>query len=184
MTNQMIDTSQLERPATQRILVVANATLEGDALRDLIRLSTDGGAPAQLLVITPALNSRLRHWLSDDDEARRSARLRLLTTLEGLRAGGAEADGRVGDADPLQAITDALHEFRAHTIVIATHREGRTHWLARDLLERVRRRFAQPVLQVGVEPGKGSALDSEPATRAGAREFAARRPSKTAIVDG
>jgi hypothetical protein len=145
----------------KRILVVANQTLEGSALRDVVTLSTRGASPAEVLVVAPALNSRLRHWLSDEDEARRSAGRRLEASLKRLRAVGIEAEGRVGDPDPLQAITDALHEFEAQEIVVPTHREGRAHRLTRDLVGRARRRFAQPVLQAGVDLSKGSEFVSE-----------------------
>jgi len=52
-----------------RILIVANETIEGTRLRRAIR-SQAAGAAAEVLVVAPALNSRLRHWLSDEDEAR------------------------------------------------------------------------------------------------------------------
>jgi hypothetical protein len=63
---------------------------------------------ADVLVIAPALNSRLRHWLSDEDEARRRAEVRADACVEQLVLRGAHANGRIGDADPLQAIADAL----------------------------------------------------------------------------
>jgi hypothetical protein len=124
------------------ILVVANDVLDRAVLREVVRLRAE--ATTEVLVIAPALNSRLRHWLSDEDEARRSARLRLATSLELIRAAGIEAEGRIGDPDPLQAITDALYEFGAHAIVIATQDLGRSHWLTRDVVRRARRRFAPP----------------------------------------
>ena len=107
-------------------------------------------------MIAPALNSRLRHWLSDEDEARRSAGLRLAESLEHLSAVGIEAKGVVGDTDPVQAITDALREFDADEIVIAMHPEGRSHWLTHGLVGRVRRRFDQPVTQVVGNPSEAS----------------------------
>jgi nucleotide-binding universal stress UspA family protein len=135
-----------------RILVLPDADLEGHALRDVIALSTGREAPAELLVIAPALNSRLRHWLSDEDAARSAAGLRLAATLASLRAAGVEVDGYVADPSPLQAIEDVMHEFSANEIVIATHRERRPHWLMRNLTERARGRFSQPVLEIGAEP--------------------------------
>jgi nucleotide-binding universal stress UspA family protein len=152
----MANTYKPRSSGKRRILVVANETLEGRALRDVITLSTDSTRPAQVFVVAPALNSRLHHWLSDEDDARRSAGLRLAASVERLRAAGIDAEGRVGDPGPLQAITDALREFRAHKIVIA-QREGRSHWLTRDLVGRARRRFAQPVVQVGVLDGEEAA---------------------------
>src|SRR5262245_31349373 len=124
MKNSSTNTTRPAESEKRRILVLANETVERAALGHLIRLRADSEPLPTVLVIAPALNSRLRHWLSDEDDARRIARLRLDASLQHLRAAGIEAEGRVGDPDPLFAITDALHEFGAHEIVIATHREG------------------------------------------------------------
>jgi hypothetical protein len=106
MKNRITNTTGPVEPAKRQILVVANETVEGAALRDLITLSGDGEPRAEVLVIVPALNSRLRHWLYDEDNARRRAGLRLDAALERLRGAGIEPEGRVGDADPLQAIAE------------------------------------------------------------------------------
>ena len=105
--------------------------------------------------MAPALNSRLRHWVSDEDDARGAAEERLRRCLERLRSDGIATSGSVGDADPIQAIVDALHRFRADAIVIATHPPGRSNWLARDLVARVRRRFDRPVVHVVVDAAHG-----------------------------
>ncbi len=139
----------------KRVLLVANEPVESAALGAVIGPRGDE-APAEALVIAPALNSRLRHWLSDEDEARRRASLRLATSLERLSALGIEADGAVGDADPVQAIADALHAFDANEIVIAMHSKGRSHWLTHDLVGRARRRFDQPVTQISGEPSEAA----------------------------
>ncbi len=131
----------------KRILVVANETIEGEVLHKAIQDS----AAAEVHVIAPALNSRLRHWVSDEDEAHRSAGDRLAACLARLRNAGLDARGSVGDADPLQALADGLHFFPADEIIIATHPEGRSHWLARNLVDRARSRFAQPILHVVVD---------------------------------
>ena len=62
---------------------------------------------AEVLVVAPALNSWLRHWLSDEDTARRRAEERVTAHLERLERSGVHAEGRVGDADPLLAIADS-----------------------------------------------------------------------------
>jgi hypothetical protein len=149
MKTQTIHTTERASLATRRILLVANRSLEGTTLRGVVGRLADGRADAEVLVIAPALNSRVRYWLSDEDEARRRAAHRLGESLERLRAAGIDAEGRIGDPDPLQAISDALREFPAHEIVIATQRARRSHWLTRDLVERARRHFAQPVVQAG-----------------------------------
>jgi hypothetical protein len=137
----------MQANSDKRVLVVANETVEGDVLHEAIG---EIGA-AEVHVVSPALNSRLRHWVSDEDRAHRSAEDRLSACLERLRNSGVDARGSVGDGDPLQALADALHFFPADEIVIATHPEGRSHWLARNLVERARSRFAQPVVHVVVD---------------------------------
>jgi nucleotide-binding universal stress UspA family protein len=129
----------------KQILVIANETVESDVLRNVLPQS------ARVLIVAPALNSRLRHWVSDEDEARAAAEERLERCLERLRADGVAAAGAVGDADPMQAITDALHVFDADAIVIATHPPARSNWLSRDLVGRARRRFDRPVVHVVVD---------------------------------
>jgi hypothetical protein len=170
MKNRIPDTTRSAKPGKRRILVVANETLGGAGLRDVARLRVDGEPPVEVRVIAPALNSRLRHWMSDEDEARRGAGLRLDASLEGLWAAGIGAEGVIGDADPLLAIADALRQFEAQQIVVATRPESRARWLSRDLVGRASRRFALPVVQVVGEPSDDSELSkSTEGLEAGAR---------------
>src|SRR4051794_32025856 len=54
------------RAQRHRILVVANETVAGRALRqEVVRRAREGDA--EVLVVSPALNSRIRHWTSDED---------------------------------------------------------------------------------------------------------------------
>jgi hypothetical protein len=137
------------------ILVIANETVESSILREAIRATAGGGDDADVVIVAPALNSRTRHWVSDEGEARQRAKLRLERCLASLTAVGIEARGWIGDADPLQAISDALHFVSAGQIVIATHPEGRSNWLARRLVPRARRRFPIPILHVVVDQASG-----------------------------
>jgi hypothetical protein len=134
----------------KRILVIANETVGGGTLREMVREKSEGFR-AEVLVVVPALNSPLRHWASDEDGARAAAGERLGRSLERLRELGIEARGEVGDSDPLQAIEDYLHIFGADEIVISTHPEGRSHWLERGVVERARERFAVPITHVVVD---------------------------------
>jgi hypothetical protein len=134
---------------TRRVLLVANETAGGAVLNTRVRERLRAG-PAEVLVVAPALNSRLRHWTSDEDQARADAEARLRRCLGLLHGDGVQADGVVGDADPLQAIADALHGFPADELVIATHPPRTSHWLSRDVVERARRRFGLPVLHVEI----------------------------------
>lgn len=143
----------------QRILVVANETATGAMLREAIT-GRSGNARPQILVVAPALTGRLHLWLSDLDGARRAAEQRLVACIEGLEAIGIEAEGIVGDADPLLAIWDALRVFAADEIVIVTHPEGRSHWLARNVVARVRAIFALPVVHVVADASSGEDSDA------------------------
>jgi hypothetical protein len=148
-----------EAPARQRVvtpssrlrlLVVANETVEGEELLETIRARVRD-QPADIYVVSPALNSKLRHWTSDEDAARDVARARLDRSLARLSAVGLHARGDVGDADPVQAVEDALREFGADEIVLSTHPQGRSHWLERGVVDAVRQRFDVPVTHVVVD---------------------------------
>lgn len=141
------------QPPRFRILVITNETARGDELRDAVLGNATRGDPAQVLIVAPALNSRLRHWLSDDAAARRSAIERVMDCVDRLADAGVAAEGTIGDPDPLQAIEDAIGSFRADRMIIATHPEGSSNWLARDLLLRAERRFDLPLTHVVVESG-------------------------------
>jgi hypothetical protein len=132
------------------LLIVANETVEGSALVDTVRdiaLSHD----AEVLVVAPALNSRLRHYMSDSDRARRAAEERLARCLTRLHVAGVRATGEVGDADPMLAIEDAMATFPADEIIISTHPEARSNWLAHDIVARTCARFGLPVGHVVVD---------------------------------
>jgi hypothetical protein len=137
-------------PGERHILVVANETVGGETLRSCIREKAEG-ARSQVLVVTPALNSPLKHWVSDEDGARAAAQQRLDASLARLAADGISARGEVGDAEPLTALEDALRTFGADEIIISTHPEGRSHWLEQGLVTRARERFDVPITHVVVD---------------------------------
>jgi hypothetical protein len=142
--------SRRGRANERRILVIANETVGGGPLREEIRRRSEG-YDEQVLVVTPALNSPLRHWASDEDDARQKAQERLNASLTRLREVGVDAKGEVGDAEPLQAMEDALRLFGADEIIISTHPEGRSHWLERGIVDAARERFAVPITHVVVD---------------------------------
>jgi hypothetical protein len=137
-------------PDERRILVIANETVGGGPLLDRIR-ERSSGHKTQVLVVSPALNTPLRHWASDEDSAREQARERLDRSLGLLEQQGIQASGEIGDGDPLQAIEDALRTFGADEIIISTHPEGRSNWLERGVVSSARERFAVPIHHVVVD---------------------------------
>jgi GABA permease len=134
----------------RRVLVVANETVGGEELMSAISELALGGK-TEFLVVSPALNSRLKTWTSDEDPARAEARVRLDATLTRLSTVGIEARGEIGDVDPLVAIEDAVRLFHPDEIVLSTHPEGRSNWLERGVVGAVRERFDVPVTHVVVD---------------------------------
>ena len=137
-------------PNEHRILVVANETVGGAELLGTVR-ERAGGKQVRVLVVSPALNSPVRHWASDEDGAREAAQARLDASLTGMRAAGLDAAGEIGDADPVQAIEDAVRTFRPDELIVSTHPEGRSQWLERGVVEKARERFALPLTHVVVD---------------------------------
>ena len=134
----------------KKVLVVANETVAGRALRGEVVHRTSG-TDADVLVVCPALNSRIRHWTSDEDRAREQAHERLERSLAALAEEGVQARGEVGDDDPMQAIEDALRTFGADEIIISTHPPGRSNWLEKEVIGRARERFDLPITHVVVD---------------------------------
>jgi nucleotide-binding universal stress UspA family protein len=133
-----------------RILVIANETVGGGTLREVIAQKAEG-YDEEVLVVCPALNSPLRHWVSDEDGARAQAQERLDESVGRLREAGVNVSGEIGDADPLQAIEDALRTFGADEVIVSTHPVGRSHWLERNVVGTARERFAVPITHVIVD---------------------------------
>jgi GABA permease len=137
-------------PDEHRILVVANETVGGPELLSEIRTRA-GDRLVRILIVSPALNSPLRHWASDEDEARAAAQDRLDASLDSMRATGLDVQGEVGDGDPIQAMEDAIRTFRPDELIVSTHPPGRSHWLERGVVEKARERFAVPLTHVVVD---------------------------------
>jgi hypothetical protein len=137
-------------PGEFRVLVIANETVGGRALLSELKRRVEGKRP-DVLVVSPALNTPLKHWTSDEDEARAAAHDRLEASLAAMQEAGIEARGEIGDGDPLQAIEDAMRTFAPDELVISTHPEGRSNWLERGVVSGARERFALPVTHVVVD---------------------------------
>lgn len=137
-------------PDEHRILVVANETVGGPELLAQIRENA-GDRKAKVLVVSPALNSALKTWTNDEDGARAAAQSRLDASVTSMRSAGLDVRGEIGDADPVQAIEDALRTFQPDELVISTHPEGRSQWLERGVVQRAGERFALPLTHVVVD---------------------------------
>jgi hypothetical protein len=132
----------------RRVLVVVN----DPAGPHDVALLMDGAAPgaAEVLVVSPGLNSWSGRLVADQDAVERDACARLEATVLCLRTAGFAASGIVGDADPLFAIEDALTVFDADEVVIATAPARVDGWLGETLAARARALCGVPVRNVAV----------------------------------
>jgi hypothetical protein len=138
------------RDGARRVLVVANRTLRGEALRaELARRGREG---AELHFVAPILASRVHYIASDVDAELRDAHERLDEALAWARAEGLTVTGKVGDPNvALGAIEDELRLIGADEVIISTHPPGKSNWLETGILERLRAELDIPITHVVVD---------------------------------
>jgi hypothetical protein len=132
----VVSTGPIDDPAV--VERVAELAEEGTSLGD-----GSGQETPQLLVLAPAQPSRLDRWATDLRAARDVAHRALVVSLASFAAAGFDATGKVGDADPVQAIEDELHTFAAREVVVV---DG--PGIGHEQVEEVRRRLDRPVREI------------------------------------
>src|SRR5262245_7684125 len=88
-------------------LVVANVTATSDELMDALK----SRAPADFMLVIPA---------TPFGGGREAALAKLQEALGQLRAAGLEAQGSVGNADPILAVTDVWDPKEYDEIIVST----------------------------------------------------------------
>ena len=121
------------------VLVVANETVAGRALTDSLERRAAGGE-LRVSVVSPVSAPR-EGYVVYDDTRRAAARRRLDRTLARLQESGIAADGFVVDADPVDAVRDALRQLEppVDEIVVSTHPEQKSGWMRRNVVDRIRK---------------------------------------------
>jgi hypothetical protein len=84
----------------------------------------------------------------DEQESHAVAQSRLDEVLMRLREMGAEADGEVGDRDPVMAVRDALRGREVDEVIVSTLPKGLSRWLGEDVPSRLRDSVPVPVVVV------------------------------------
>ena len=133
----------------RRYLVVANQTLGGEDLMAKVRECIAAG-PSRFHVVVPATPPQ-DHLTWVEGEAHAIATARLEQALARFRELGAEADGEVGDAHPIEAMGDAIRQQEFDEIILSTLPPGPSRWLKLDLPHRADS-FGLPVTHVVGEP--------------------------------
>jgi hypothetical protein len=135
--------------AYKKLLVIANETIAGAGLHHHIReLIADGG---RVIIVAPALSSRLKYVFSDVDEPRSEAQERLDASIALLHESGIEAEGVVGDANPVVAFEDAVAIYGPDGVLVSTHPEGRSNWIEKGIVEKIESKTDLPVEHVVVD---------------------------------
>ena len=125
-------------------LVVANVTATSDELIAALRARAEQESASFMLVI-PA---------TPFGGGREAATAKLTEALEQLRAAGLEAEGRVGNADPILAVTDAWDPKRYDEIILSTLPMRFSKWLHAGLPERIGKLTDAPVTHVVSQPAR------------------------------
>lgn len=146
-------------------LVVANQTLGGERLRqELVDRIRRGDASFRVVVpltepqyYTTWSIEGMHHFEPPPDvsEARAQARARseeqMHELLRRVRERGGEAEGELGDPDPMVAIEDALDRYEVDEILVSTLPPGLSRWLRLDLASRLERKVDIPVTVIEAE---------------------------------
>ena len=154
---------------TANVLVLLLPDGSEARLRAAIAERTD--EPPNVHVVTPIQMGALAWLASDEDDARAEASVRAFEA-ERLLGDEADVEGEAGDADPVQAVEDALRTFPADEILIVGGRSEDGD------LEDSLRRFELPVSRLGgSSPGPGGGR-----VRRAARTVVAGRSKATPFV--
>ncbi len=123
-------------------LVVANVTATSERLIEALTARA-AHEPASFTLIIPA---------TPFGGGRAAAAEKLEDALEQLRTAGLEADGSVGNADPILAVTDVWDPKRYDEIIISTLPMRFSKWLHAGLPERISKLTDAPVTHVVSPP--------------------------------
>ena len=131
---------------SKHILVVANQTIGGAKLLELVRERAKEPDTSFTLVV-PMTRPRSGYVIYDD-AVRDAAQVRLDLALSYLRGEDIVAGGDIGDEDPYTATLDAIHEYSPDEVIISTLPQSSSGWLRRDLIERIQDSTEVPVTHV------------------------------------
>jgi hypothetical protein len=121
----------------KRVLVVAHRTAATPALLDAVRERAARG-PATFTLLVPNPAHGLHRVVDPEDQEENEAQTVLdlaLPLLEDAAAG--HVDGMIGDAEPLNAIQDAVNLHGFDEIIISTLPKRVSRWLHIDLPSKV-----------------------------------------------
>jgi hypothetical protein len=144
-----LDRFEMTSSAPARVLIVAHRTAATPLLLNAVRARA-ARSPCSFTLLAPR-----PYWDPDTDEA--AATLELAIPLLEEMAGG-HVDGIIGDSDPFVAVREAVTSIGIDEIIISTLPARVSHWLRRDLPNRVEQ-FGLPVTVVTAQQSERSVFD-------------------------
>jgi hypothetical protein len=130
------------------ILVVANETLAGAQLLELVKERASAGGEGTRVVVCVPRNKPKHGNIIYDDFVFDAAKVRIDLARRFLRDQGINAIGDIGDTDPYTATMDAVAEHHPDEIIVSTFPATVSGWLRRDLIERIEQASGLPVRHV------------------------------------
>jgi hypothetical protein len=121
------------------VLVVANLTAGSSHLLEALKARAER-SPIRITLVMPAQGPGLG--------GREAVRERLEQALGGMREAGLEADGAIGDADPMEAVAECFDPSRHDEAIVCTLPGRSSKWLQHDFPHRVARFTGVPVTHV------------------------------------
>ena len=121
------------------VLVVANLTANSQHLLDALTARAER-SPIRVTLVMPAQGPGLG--------GKEAVRDRLDEALAGMREAGLEADGAIGDADPMEAVAECFDPARHDEAIVCTLPGRSSKWLQHDFPHRVARFTGVPVTHV------------------------------------
>ena len=142
------------------VLVIASVTAPSNDLLDALTARAERG-PIHITLLMPAREIGLAGL--------EAGKPQLEATLTSWRDAGLDAEGAVGDSDPIQAVHDAWDPSRFDEVIVSTLPGETSKWLRYDLPHRVAAFTGVPVTHV-------VAMDMRPTPQAGPAPERRREP--------
>lgn len=122
-------------------LVVANVTATSDELMRALRERAER-EPVSFTMVVPAAGGR------------EAGEEKLAEALELLRGAGLSVEGRIGNADPILAVTDVWDPKQYDEIIVSTLPMRFSKWLHAGLPERIGKLTDAPVTHIVSHPAR------------------------------
>jgi hypothetical protein len=135
------------------VLVVASQTAASQQLLDALKARAERSS-IRVTLVMPAQGPGL--------SGREAMREQLDTALAAMREAGLEADGVIGDANPMDAVAECFDPARHDEAIVCTLPGRSSKWLQHDFPHRVARFTGVPVTHVVADDMRPAPATSPP----------------------